>query len=996
MTGNGTSAVHVEIRRGSYHDSVTLLRVSQAAGAVPGSVAAQVAMATPLNLELAVGLGFPIPDQVTPNDLLITLRGVDEKAVRAARAAVEAALTSRAPASSADPGRAPARTVRAAARANPDAPVVLLSVPGPAVLGEALDAIDAGRHVMIFCDNVPIADELAIKRAAGAAGVLAMGPDCGTAILGGLGLGFANVLRAGTGPRIGIVAASGTGAQHLSCLLDDAGVAVSHVLGVGGRDLSHVVGGRSTLAALDALDADPGTDHIAVISKPAEPDVAAALRSHAAGLTTPTTLLVIGPDEVDITSGAERLIESMGGRPPIWRTWAATAPPAGARRGSLRGLYSGGTLADEAMVVLADRIGDIRSNIPLRPDLAMGRMAGTAGHEILDLGDDAFTVGRPHPMIDPTLRLSMLAEQAADPDVSVVLLDVVLGNAADPDPAGTLGPAIADALARGDLAVVVALCGTAADPQDRDRQAAALVAAGAQVFASNAAAARAAAAFARPSTDRGSSDGVTPAAAPRPGPGEPEAVEYHRPVRPDLLVAPERVICAGVDLLADALRDQAVRVIPVDYRPATVGPSVAEALSAVLADPRRTAANEEVARRMLAVRAELVAVRPAGEALGLRPGEFCHAGPPITFERASGPLRGALVGAMIFEGLAADPAAADAKLAAGDGIVLTPCHDRHAVGPMAGVISPSMWLFELADRATGARAFCSLNEGLGKVLRYGAYGPDVIARLRWMTDTLGPALATAVRATGPIDVTAIIGQMVQMGDEGHNRNRAGTLMLLRELMPALITSGRPATEVAEVARFVSTNDHFFLNLVMPAGKLMGDAGARVPGSTIVTAMCRNGTDFGIRVAGTGDEWFTGPALYPDGLFLPGFGPDDANPDIGDSAITETMGVGGMAMATAPAIVRFVGGSVPDALAVSRRMYEITQAENPAFAIPILEFRGAPTGIDVTRVLRTGILPQINTGMAGRVAGTGQVGAGLVTPPMECFTAAIHGLAMHAR
>ena len=182
---------------------------------------------------------------------------------------------------------------------------------------------------------------------------------------------------------------------------------------------------------------------------------------------------------------------------------------------------------------------------------------------------------------------------------------------------------------------------------------------------------------------------------------------------------------------------------------------------------------------------------------------------------------------------------------------------------------------------------------------------------------------------------------------------------------------------------------------MPTGKLMGDAAAHVPGSTIVTAMCRNGTDFGIRVSGTGDEWFTGPALFPDGLFLPGFGPDDANPDIGDSAITETMGVGGMAMATAPAIVRFVGGTVPDALAVTRRMYEITQAENPAFAIPILDFRGSPTGIDVTRVLRTGILPQINTGMAGRVAGTGQVGAGLVTPPMECFTTAVHGLAARA-
>ena len=455
------------------------------------------------------------------------------------------------------------------------------------------------------------------------------------------------------------------------------------------------------------------------------------------------------------------------------------------------------------------------------------------------------------------------------------------------------------------------------------------------------------------------------------------------------------MICAGIGLLADALRDQSVRVTEVDYRPPAAGPTVERALHTVLADPRRISANAEAVRRMLGVRARLVDVRPASAALGLRPGQFCHAGPPITFDRASGPLRGALIGALIYEGLAADPAQAEAMLQVGDGIEFTPCHDRQAVGPMAGVISPSMWLVELADEHTGARAFCSLNEGLGKVLRYGAYGPEVIDRLRWMSDVLGPALATAVRATGPVDITAIVGQMVQMGDEGHTRNRAGTLMLLRELLPALIASGRPAGDVAEVARFISTNDHFFLNLVMPTGKLMGDAAADVPGSTIVTAMCRNGTDFGIRVSGTGNEWFTGPALYPDGLFLPGFGADDANPDIGDSAITETMGIGGMAMATAPAIVRFVGGTVPDALAVTRRMYEITQTENSAFAIPILEFRGSPTGIDVTRVLRTGILPQINTGMAGRVAGTGQVGAGLVTPPMDCFTAAIAGLAARA-
>ncbi|WP_037364046.1 YlbE family protein [Nakamurella lactea] len=470
----------------------------------------------------------------------------------------------------------------------------------------------------------------------------------------------------------------------------------------------------------------------------------------------------------------------------------------------------------------------------------------------------------------------------------------------------------------------------------------------------------------------------------------------------DLLAGPPSVITAGIDLLASALREQAVDVTAVDFRPPVTEPSddpaaTAAALDAVLADPRRAAANAEAAARMLAVRAVLVDVVPAREALGMTAGEFYHAGPPITWDRTSGPLRGALIGAMLFEGLAADAADAEAKLAAGDGVSFSPCHEHHAVGPMAGLVSPSMWMFKLVDAEHPDRvAYCSLNEGLGKVLRYGAYSNEVIERLRWMADILGPALQIAVRsivASGKeIDVSAIVGQMVQMGDEGHNRNRAGTLMFLREVLPALISSGLPVADVSAVAAFMGGNDHFFLNLVMPCGKLMGDAASGIPGSTVVTAMCRNGTDFGIRVSGTDDEWFTGPANYPEGLFLAGFSAEDANPDIGDSAITETMGIGGMVMATAPAIVRFVGGAVPDALAVTQRMYQITETENPAFPVPILEFRGAPTGVDVTRVLRSGILPQINTGMAGKVAGTGQVGAGLVTPPMDCFTKAIVSLA----
>lgn len=465
---------------------------------------------------------------------------------------------------------------------------------------------------------------------------------------------------------------------------------------------------------------------------------------------------------------------------------------------------------------------------------------------------------------------------------------------------------------------------------------------------------------------------------------------------------PEAVVSTGTDLLADAVAGQAVPVTRVDWRPPM--PGTADDLATVATDPLRRDANDRALAAMLGVTATLVDVAPAAEVLGLAPGEFLHAGPPITWDRASGPLRGALMGGAALEGLVDDPEQAPALFEAGTAVSLEPCHHRSAVGPMAGVVTPSMWMFVLEDAATGRRTYCSLNEGLGTVLRYGAYGPAVLDRLRWLGDVLGPLLRAAVRSVrengGPIDVTAILTQMLQMGDEAHNRNRAGTLMLLRDLSPALVTAaagaGFGADDVAAALRFVGGNDHFFLNLAMPACKLALDAARDIEGSTMVVAMSRNGTDFGIQVAGTGDEWFTGPAQLADGLFLGDYGPEDANPDIGDSAITETAGIGGFAMATAPAIVRFVGGTVPDALATTRRMREITIGENPRWSVPVLEFAGVPSGIDVTKVCRTGILPQINTGMAGRVAGVGQVGAGLVTPPAEIFPTALAGLAARAR
>jgi hypothetical protein len=456
-----------------------------------------------------------------------------------------------------------------------------------------------------------------------------------------------------------------------------------------------------------------------------------------------------------------------------------------------------------------------------------------------------------------------------------------------------------------------------------------------------------------------------------------------------MLLGEPRVISVGASVLGEALDQQAVPRTPVDWRPPLPGTSAA--LARVLADPRRERANALAVGRLLSARPQLVGVRPARDVLGLEPGTFFHAGPPITWERASGPMRGALIGAMVFEGLASSPEEAERRLASGDGITLDSCHHHRTVGPMAGVVSPSMWMFEVADAEHGGTAYCSLNEGLGKVLRYGAYGTEVVERLRWMGEVLGPVLQATLARTGPLDLRSLITQALQMGDELHNRNRAATSLLVRELAPAIVDAA--PERAAEVLRFANGNDHFFLNAGMAAAKVSADAARNVPGSSLVVAMARNGTEFGIQVSGLGDRWFTGPAGVPDGLYLGAYGPEDANPDIGDSTITETSGLGGFAMAAAPAIVRFVGGDVSDAVAATTSMYEITLAEHPAYQIPGLGFRGTPVGIDVTLVARTGILPVVNTGIAGRVAGTGQVGAGLVSPPVEAFIAALEALVL---
>ncbi|MEI7469583.1 MAG: DUF1116 domain-containing protein [Chloroflexota bacterium] len=399
-------------------------------------------------------------------------------------------------------------------------------------------------------------------------------------------------------------------------------------------------------------------------------------------------------------------------------------------------------------------------------------------------------------------------------------------------------------------------------------------------------------------------------------------------------------------------------------------------------------ANQIAVDRMMSARPILTGVARAKDVIpGMRDNLILHAGPPITWARMSGPLRGAVIGALIFEGQAANENDALALIARGE-IEFAPCHEYNTVGPMAGVISASMQVYVVKNAEHGNMAYSNLNEGYGQVLRYGAYSDEVLTKLRWMNEVLGPAIGAALAQTDGLDLRALMTEALHMGDEGHNRNKAGSVLYLKWLAPHLARTMKNSEELAKVLQFIGDNALSVLNPVMAACKAMCDAAHGIAGSTIVTAMCRNGTDFGVRVSGLTGQWFIAAAQIPVGLFFTGYTQDDANPDIGDSAITETAGVGGFAMATAPAIVTFVGGSPKDAINATLEMYEITTAEHKQFNIPALDFRGTPTGIDVRKVVELGITPRINTGIAHKRAGVGQVGAGLVRPPLDIFEQAL--------
>jgi Protein of unknown function (DUF1116) len=459
---------------------------------------------------------------------------------------------------------------------------------------------------------------------------------------------------------------------------------------------------------------------------------------------------------------------------------------------------------------------------------------------------------------------------------------------------------------------------------------------------------------------------------------------------------PLKVVNAGLSSFAENLTLAGGDVIGLNWQPPALGDiDGGLALAALIRHPLVEQANEYAFQKYLSAQPVLVDVMSAAEAIDAmaRRKLILHAGPPIAWTAMCGPVKGAIIGAILFEGWAATHEAAECLVLDG-GVEFEPCHHYGAVGPMAGIISPSMPLWVIENKTNGRRAYSNFNEGLGKVLRFGANNDEVLKRLHWMKQELAPALKATLKVLGEVELKPMMAQALHMGDEVHNRNAAATGLLIKRLLPALLACGLPLETVQRVTAFIVGNDHFFLNLSMAACKAMTDAAHNVPFSSIVTVMARNGVNFGIRMSGTGDQWFQAPANPVEGLFFPGYGVEDAAADLGDSAITETAGVGGFAMASSPAIVKFVGGTPADATANSRRMQAITIGGNPAFTLPALNFAPTAAGIDARKVVDRSILPVINTGIAHKQAGVGQIGAGITTAPMAGFIEAIRALAEH--
>ena len=986
------------VKKGSYQDSVVLMLLTNEISSLEGVNKIQVMMATPANKDIFKTSGLDTEELMaaTANDMVVVADIEEDAVLDVVMEKVEEFLKKQATASEGKKGTESVKSWDKALKKAPEANLAVISIPGAYAALEADRALDEGLNVFMFSDNVTVEDEKALKEKAHAKGLAVMGPDCGTGIIQGVPIAFTNKVSKGS---IGVIGASGTGIQEVTTIIDRLGEGVTNAIGIGGRDLRAEIGGITMMDMIDAMEEDDTVKVLLIVSKPPAKEVRDKIAARLSTYSKPVVTLFVGekPEYHEenfyhayTLDEAARLAVSLarGTEIPEATLDVDESEFYKAEDGkTIKAYYSGGTLANEAAMLIKDAM-----NCKVPPEDIEGYMLQLDGNVVVDLGDDAYTQGKPHPMIDPAMRIQCMKSAVDDETTGVVLLDIMLGYGSHEDMAGALLPTIVELKEKAEAAgrkvfFIATVCGTRLDFQGYDEAVNKLKEAGVIVCENNKLACR----TAIRAIGRDFEEPVKEIRA-------KEVVEVEKATPSEklraLLSEKPNIINIGLKSFAEVVEDFGCEVVQYDWQP-PAGGNVK--LIKTLNFLRNYEGIDELNRQVIA---KVVASQPVLKD-NVRAKEvipqfaenngkvILHAGPPVAYENMPDPMQGSCVGAVMFEEWADTEEEARRMLENGE-IKFIPCHHCDAVGPMGGITSPNMAVFVVENETGGNRAYCTMNEGIGKVLRFGAYDEEVVNRLRWMRDVLGPTLGKALRSMeNGLAINPLVAKAVAMGDEFHQRNIAASLAFLKEMAPIITAMDMDEKDRYDVIKFLADTDQFFLNIMMATGKAVMDDARKGTDGTIVTAMCRNGYEFGIRIAGMGDEWFTGPVNTPQGLYFTGYDAEDACPDMGDSAITETFGVGGMAMIAAPAVTRFVGaGGYEDALRTSNEMMEIVIDRNPNFTVPTWNFQGICLGIDARLVVEKGITPVINTGIANKVAGRGQIGAGTVHPPIECFEKAI--------
>ena len=990
--------LYTVIQKNSYQDSINLMLLTNSINTLEGVEKCSIMMGTEANKDIFKNSGLLTKEaeEAAASDMIIVVQAVHENVVKNVLDETEKFLGDLAIKKKKNNVES-LTSLEAALEEMPDANLALFSIPGEYATDEIEKALDKGLNVFSFTDNIPLEDEVRLKRKAHEKGLLLMGPDCGTGIISSIPIAFTNVVRPG---NIGIVGASGTGIQEITTIIDRLGGGVVHAIGTGGRDLNEAVNAITVRDAIIGLEHHDPTDVIVVVSKPPAKKVRDEIVELLHSLSKPVVAIFLGekPDHHEgsvylahTLEEAAKMAVDLANNLQVKVNYTEEIEyklenPIGKDK-TVKGLYSGGTLAAEAGMLISEALelgGLIKKE---------GYILNAKGYEVMDLGDDIYTQGKPHPMMDPEVRINKIKEYATDKDTGIILLDCVLGYGSHMDMAGALSGAIKEAIqiAKEDgreLYFVGTVCGTNNDPQNYKEAVQTLQEAGVLVEDSNAKAVRLALKLKGIDYREEDKALVEVNITKKELPAISDSLQ-------DLLNSKPRIINIGLQSFTDSIVEYGGKAVQYDWKPIAGGNKrLIKILNRLAKIEEIEIANNKVINEMKNSQPFLMDVVPAKSVIEiLNDKVLLHAGPPIEFENMTGPMQGSCIGAVLFEEWAKDEKSALELLESG-AVKFSPCHHVNAVGPMGGITSGNMPVLVVENKLDGSVGYCIMNEGIGKVLRFGAYSEEVVNRLKWMRDVLGPVLSKALKKSEEgLNLNVIIAKAITMGDEFHQRNIAATLNFLKEITPLIVELDIDEKEKYSVIKFLADTDQFFLNIMMAAGKSIVDCARKVTSGTVVTTMTRNGRDFGVRISGMGDEWFTAPVNTPKGLYFTGYSEEDGNPDIGDSAITETVGVGAMAMIAAPGVTRFVGaGGFEDALRVSNDMDKISISNNSNWSIPTWDFKGTCLGIDARKVVETGITPLINTGIAHKKAGLGQVGAGTVNAPLACFEKAIEAYA----